>query len=280
MIFNSNSWFPSVGAPSANSSPQGIVDAYNQSQQASRDANAAMAQQTLGWWQQVMNQQRSDLNQAGSYLHGTNRADKRDIDKRFAKLQGDTTAGLIDRGLGNSTIQYSMNTGIAGAHADAMSRNRAEFGNRLANFYKDAAGMNLGAATSQLGYLGSINIGYPDMGAYAGMAASAGAGGPMGGGGGGSYIGDMSRPIGGAGPAWAAYGGVGADPGVSGGVWGGAWGGASGIPTTSEWAQQQMAQQNQGPGFWANAGNQLQQQAATPGYFAGAENYLQGQMAG
>lgn len=284
--FNGNigGWFPSVSAPNPASGVQGLYNSYNESQNASRNANAQMGQQTMDWWNTVMQQQRNDLNQAGNYLHGTNKANIRDIDKQFSKLQGETTSGLIDRGLGNSTIQYSMNKGIQNAHSDALSRSRAEFGSRLANFYKDAAGMNLGAATSGLGYLSGINIGYPDMGAYAQMAGMAGMGAGGGSGGGGSYIGDMSRPIGGAGPTWAAYGGVGTDAGVAGGSWGGMGGGGY-IPTTSEYAQQQMQQQGGGGGgMWGPlyAAVQTAGQAApnVGGYFAGAENYLQNQMAG
>lgn len=245
---NASSWFPQVSAPNPASGVQGIWNAYNQSQEASRAANADLAQQSLNWWGGIMDRNRADLNQAVGFLRGTNRANNRDIDKRFSALSGETAQGLIDRGLGNSTIQYSMQKGITNAHADALSRSRAEFGGRLYDAYARNAAANSGLAAQQLGFLSGINIGYPDMGAFASMAALAGAGGAGGAGGGGpSVVFDPSRPVGGALPAWAHYGGVGVDPGVAdGGMYGNApiYGGNTvynNIPTTSQWAMQQRA---------------------------------------
>jgi hypothetical protein len=247
--------FPSVSAPNPYSGLSGLFDSYNKSQQASRDANAALANQTLNYWGGVMSQNRADQNQAFNYLRGTNKANIRDIDKRFSALSGQTASGLIDRGLGNSTIQYSMQKGITNAHADALSRSRADFGNLMFNAQMDMARNNAGLASQQLNYLSGINIGYPDFGAYAQMAGMMGHPGMMGGGGGGTYIGDMSRPVGGPQPAWTKYGGVSTDMGVGGGDYGFS-GYATGIPTTGQAAMASRAAMggggDSGGGFWAS----------------------------
>jgi hypothetical protein len=231
--FAFQSWFPTSSMP-IGGTPQQMGRAYNDAQSASRNANALMAQQINAGYDRVIAQQRRDLNRGFGFLRGTNRANIRDIDKEFTKLSGSIAQGLIDRGLGNSTIQGSMQTGVANARADAKSRSRAEFGDKLYKAYSNNALANSSLATQQLNFLGSIDIGYPDAGAY--LAASQQAG--MGGGGMGSgqtVVGDMSRPTGGAQPAWAYYGGGDAGQNVMPG--GGYYGGQGGYSYANAYPQ-------------------------------------------
>lgn len=190
---------------------------YGQFGQDSRNANAALINQVMAGYGQVFNQQSNALNRAAGFLRGTNKANIRDINKGFTKLSGQSIASMVSRGLGNSTIRDSIQTGIANARADALSRSRAEFGTRMFDAYRDNALANSSIATQALGFLGSTDIGYPDPS----MASMSGYGGfqvAPGGGGGSLIVGDPNRPVGGFQPAWTHYGGAsGVEMGPSGG---------------------------------------------------------------
>ncbi len=187
-----------------------ILDSYNANHAASRNANQSLFERTVAGFGSVLSQQEAALAAAQANLRGTNRANVRSINRRFTAESGDIAQDLISRGLGNSTIQGSMQTGLARAHADALSGSRAAFGEKLYKAAADAATANSGLATQQLStLLSQTQIGYPDFGAYANMAMmagpSAGGFGSFAGGAPGVMVGDMSRPIGGAGPQGAAF---------------------------------------------------------------------------
>jgi hypothetical protein len=208
-----NSW---SSMPGPNAGPSAWANAYAQMGQASTAANQQLGNIFASGSNQVLAQQQAALRNAFGYLKGINRANVRSIDRRFAAESGDIMQSLINRGLGNSTIQGSMRTGLTRAHADAISGSRAAFGGKMYEAAYQNALANSQLAQSQLNtQFQGTNIGYPDMGAFAQMAAMSGqGGGGMGsafGGGGGLIMGDMSRPVGGALPAWAHYSG-GADP--------------------------------------------------------------------
>ncbi len=224
---------PNVGGPT-DFSRQGLLDHYDQSQRASRNANQDLFDRTAQGFDRVLAGQRSDLAAVGnSYrsrqravmrgLQGANDANLRDIDRRFTANWGDTASDLIARGLGNSTIQSNLQMGNQRNWADAVTRSRNDFARSIADMrtqwgmqalqqQQAAALANSGLANQQISALfQGTNIGYPDMGAYSSMVARADNGGQNpfnlggGGGGGGVIYGDPSRPIGGPGPQGAGF---------------------------------------------------------------------------
>lgn len=219
---------PSAPAPSGNN-PQAIWGAYNASQQASRNSN----QQLFNWFQgnanPILAQQQQALQSAFQFLYGTNQSNIRSINKDYTAKSGQLASSLIDRGLGNATIQGNMQKGLDVAHSDALSGSRAAFGGRMFDAAYQSAMANSGLAENQLSTLfNGTNIGYPDFGAFAQAAMHAGSGVGGGLGFGGLTVGDMSRPVGGPQPSWAFYEGGGGFPGAPpGGSMGGAppaWG--------------------------------------------------------
>lgn len=220
---------------------------YGQFGQDSRNANAAIINQVMAGYGQVFNQQAGALNRAAGFLRGTNQANIRDINKGFTKLSGQSIASMVSRGLGNSTIRDSIQTGIANARADALSRSRAEFGTRMYDAYSRNALANSSIATQALGFLGNVNVGYPDPS----MASMSGYGGfPVapGGGGGSLVVGDPNRPVGGFQPGWTHYGGAsGVEPGPSGGG-----------PMTAYGIKPVQPGLGSGPGFWEQSAGLVQ----------------------
>lgn len=145
-------------------------------------ANAAQQQNQQGWG----NLQRNVMNR----LKGSNRANLQDIADQFTKLSGSFSQQMIDRGLGNTTVQQSMQRGVAADYAKERTRSQGAFAQLQANYLsqigsnrlqaqQQGIGMMSGLQSDQMHYLSSIQAPYPDPGMYAAMASQQGGGGMM-----------------------------------------------------------------------------------------------------
>lgn len=123
---------------------------------------------------ELENQIRNDLNLAGSTR-------RQEIQDEYARLAGAQSQQLIDRGLGNSTVQASVNRGLALDEAKAQNQLAEQVANLRAQY-----GSNLGLARiaqhgqgsreataltqAQLDFMNSVQSPYPDAGLYASLA--------------------------------------------------------------------------------------------------------------
>ncbi len=103
------------------------------------------------------------------------------INRDYAANVGRSSQQLIDRGLGNSTVQSSVNRGfefdraLAGnALNEQVGRQYADYASRLGQAgldYRDRANMqNTGQSNRQLDWMNSVNSPYPDAGMYSQLA--------------------------------------------------------------------------------------------------------------
>lgn len=142
-----------------------------------QDAANAQAQRqhnTQTQHYELENQIRGDLNLAGSTR-------KQEIQDQYAQLSGQQSQQLIDRGLGNSTIQASVNRGLGLDEAKAQNQLaeqiaglRAQYGSNLglARIAQHAQGSReaTGLTEDQLNFMNSVQSPYPDAGLYASLA--------------------------------------------------------------------------------------------------------------
>lgn len=239
--------------------PQG---SYRSAYEAAAQTNQNLYQQTMGGYANLLASTQAGWAQLQRgvmrQLRGSNRANIQDIHDKYAGLWGTMSQQLIDRGLGNTTVQQSFGRGLAQDEAKEVTRSRGSFAQLMANALMQVGGNRLSAlgqvGQNQLGYMASISAPYPDPGFYASLAARQGAGGGGGGGPGpspiagrpGGYVPDI---FGGGNPGFEFLGGGGGavDPSFYGNA-----GPGGGQPAYGG----QMAE----PGFWERMGNQAQQQ--------------------
>lgn len=193
----------------------GYSGSYQGAWQGSRDLSQSLVNAGLG----LYNQQAGALFGPGGWgalpgqyanlsnavlggLRGANRSNVRDIQAKYTQLSGQQAQDMINRGLGNTTIQQSVQQGLAGNEAREVTASRNSFANLLAGYQSQLglaglAAQQQGLAAQQawgnsgLGFLGNINVGYPDRSAYMSEASAGGSGMPIG----------YGRPTGGFGPS-------------------------------------------------------------------------------
>lgn len=165
----------SFGSPNMDfSNPQA---SYNSAYQNA----ASMNQQLYGNWQSAANQI------AGGYqtlsknvlrrLAGSNRANMMDIANKYQALSGQMSQSMIDRGLGNTTIQDSMQRGVAADRAHESTRSRNMFQQLMAKYQTDIGMGGLQAQQNLTGQMMQyISAPYPDPSTYAQLAAMGGSG--------------------------------------------------------------------------------------------------------
>lgn len=160
-------------------------------------ANAAQQANNRGW----VGLQR----QVVRGLRGSNRANIQDIADKYTALSGQFSQQMIDRGLGNTTVQQSMQRGVTADWMKERTRSQGEYAQRIADAQtrigssrldaqQRGIGMMSGIQGDQMRYLAAIQAPYPDPGMYAAMASQ------MSGGGGGAYGMGMAGPSPGVGP--------------------------------------------------------------------------------
>lgn len=147
-------------------------------------------QQTLGNQVQAQNQISQGYNQLASDVRGTiagvGGAQQQAINDQYAQAAGQATQDLVNRGLGNTTVQSSVLRGYGLDRAkaqvalgDQMAQLQAGYQSQLGlaglNYQNQAAMQATGQANQQLGWMNSVNAAYPDVGQYANLAMQAGA---------------------------------------------------------------------------------------------------------
>lgn len=137
-------------------------------------------------------------------VQGTNDANMQGINDSYAQQQGSASQSLINRGLGNTTIQSSVTRGIEADRAKAITQSQNGFAQLMAGYQSNlgqaglgyqanAAAQNVATQQRQLDFMNSVQAQYPDAGQYAQLAqmkasqAAASRPGGMGGAGGGGY---------------------------------------------------------------------------------------------
>lgn len=147
-----------------------ILAGYQQTRAQQTAAQDAIA----GGYTQLYNDVLGQLDSQGS-------TQRTNINRDYAANLGRTSQQLIDRGLGNSTIQSSVNRGfeydraLAGnALNEQVARQYADYASRLGTAglqYRDQANMqNTQLAQNQLGWMNSVMAPYPDAGMYSQLA--------------------------------------------------------------------------------------------------------------
>jgi hypothetical protein len=156
-------------------------------------------------------------------IAGIDRSQRQDIADQYAKNIGMASQDLINRGLGNSTVQSSVGRGLLydKSKADIALTNstqglNAQYMSNLGlaglNFQGQAMNANTAWAGKQLDFMNSVQAGYPDPRTYAMLAQMKGQSGIGGGGAGGGVAapgGGFKAPVGpgGSGYYGGGYGG-------------------------------------------------------------------------
>lgn len=137
-------------------------------------------------------------------LAGVGGARAQEIADAYAAQRGDAYQGLVNRGLGNTTVANSIERGISLDEqkaytqlADTLANTRAGYMSNVGlaglgfrgqaaqavagqqsrglGFQEAAAARNTGLAEDQLQWMNSVSAGYPNAGMYAGLAQQFGA---------------------------------------------------------------------------------------------------------
>lgn len=175
----------------------GLAQSYSNAYNAALRFNQQNYNNILGGYQTALQNQVGTENQIGqgyagltnqvlgdlSHLGTTQRALN---DREYAQQSGAMAQQMIDRGLGNTTVQQSMQRGLVSDRALANNQVAEQVGNMLANyrsqlgqaglgFKERAMGMNTGLQQAQLNWMNSVNAPYPNASAYSDLAQMYGA---------------------------------------------------------------------------------------------------------
>jgi hypothetical protein len=110
-------------------------------------------------------------------LYGANQSNIQDINDKYRYDQGRATNQLVNRGLGNTTVQQSVQRGLGYDRAKAVTDSENRFANTIAgyesqiglarqNYRGGAVRDNTALAGQQLNWMNSIQSPYPDANAY------------------------------------------------------------------------------------------------------------------
>lgn len=112
------------------------------------------------------------------------RSERQDIDDQYNQSLGTSAQQLIDRGLGNTTVQQSVNRGIEAERSKANVRLTGELADLRAGYLDRFNQQRTALANEQLRFMNTMTAAYPDPGTYAAMMSQQAV--PMGGGFGGA----------------------------------------------------------------------------------------------
>lgn len=154
---------------------QNILAGY---QQTAGNLNAA-TQQIVGGYNDLQTGVLNDLSNAGA-------TQRQAINDTYAKEQGAAMQQLINRGLGNTTIQQGVqrgliydrekaNVSLAEQIANLKASYRSNLGLAGLNYQNQAALQNAAQANQQLQWMNSVQAPYPDAAAYSRLAEMWGA---------------------------------------------------------------------------------------------------------
>lgn len=118
-------------------------------------------------------------------IQGIDASQRQAINNQYAQAQGAASQQLINRGLGNSTVQQSVDRGLMANRDQANltltnatqglnAQYKSQLGSQALGYANQANMQNSQLAQNQLQWMNSINAGYPDAGAYAMLAQQKG----------------------------------------------------------------------------------------------------------
>lgn len=153
---------------------RGLFDASQTGYEALRSSVDRDYQSVLGGYQDL-------YGDVLGRLAGTNSSNIMDINTNAAAQSGAASQQMVNRGLGNSTVQQNMQRAIALDRARAVTDSENRFAQLGANYASQIGGdrlrsqqqgIGLGAqlGQAQLGMLERVNAGYPDAGMYGSLA--------------------------------------------------------------------------------------------------------------
>lgn len=170
----------------------GLGASYNSAYNSALAMNQQNYGNILQGYQQADRQQRRGLNDVSAGydtlskdvlagIAGTDASAKQQIEDSYAQQQGSATQGLVNAGLGNSTVtsavgrglQYDREksyTSLANQMAQLSAGYQSQLGQAGLGFKGNAVLANSQLAQNQLGWMNSVNAQYPDAGAYSQMA--------------------------------------------------------------------------------------------------------------
>lgn len=168
-----NAYNAALGLNSANY--QNILAGY---QQTAGNLNAA-TQQIVGGYNDLQTGVLNDLSNAGA-------TQRQAINDNYAREQGAAMQQLINRGLGNTTIQQGVqrglifdrekaNVSLAEQIANLKASYRSNLGLAGLSYQNQAAMQNAAQANQQLQWMNSVQAPYPDASAYSRLAEMWGA---------------------------------------------------------------------------------------------------------
>lgn len=165
-------------------------------------------------------------------IAGTDSAQRQAIADQYQANRGQASQSLIDRGLGNTTVQSAVDRGLqydrsksevnlSNQFAQLNAQYRTQLGLAGLDYQNQANMQNTGLANQQLQWMNSVNAGYPNAAAYSQLAMQRGAvkagalpmSGAMGGGG----VSWDKKPTPAGSPAAPSY--FGGSSGYGGGAW-------------------------------------------------------------
>lgn len=220
-------WGSSAAGVFSTQDPGGLAANYARSYQDSLSMNQSLYQNMMAGYQGALQQQMGAQSKIGANydnlknevmgkVGGIGKAGEQAIVDRYTADLGKQSQSLIDRGLGNTTVQSAVSRGLGYDRDKSIVANNEWVANLqaqyLANIGKDAInaqqqayGANTALLGDQLRTMNSMQIAYPDAGLYAQLAGQYGdrgdrnkggygSGAPMGGGGGAPGLGYMPRP--------------------------------------------------------------------------------------
>lgn len=186
-----------MGATNPTAGLASLGPAYANAYNSALAMNATNYENILAGYQQTMAAQTSaqDAIAAGytrlgnevlGGIRGAGSTAATNINDAYARMFGEQQQSLIDRGLGNTTVQNAVGRGITLDREKALASAAEQFAGLLAGYQsnlglaslgsqREALAANTALSGRQLDWMNSVKAAYPDAGAYAQMAQMYGA---------------------------------------------------------------------------------------------------------
>lgn len=177
--------------------PASLASHYGAAYNSALAMNSSNYSNILAGYQQTMAQQQTAQGAIGAgytglynnvlgQLAGQGQEQRQQINSDYAAGLGAQSQQLINRGLGNTTVQSAVQRGLAfdqaragNALSEQLGRQNADYmtniGGQGLQFQNQANMQNTQLAQNQLGWMNSVNAPYPDAGIYAQLAQQYGA---------------------------------------------------------------------------------------------------------
>jgi hypothetical protein len=165
---------------------------YASAYQSALQANQTMYNNILGGYQSTLAQQvqaEQQVSQGYNQLYGNvmntiqgaDTSTLQAIQRAYAQQSGSATQQMVNAGLGNTTVQQSVQSGLTGQYAQAQTAARNQFAQLQAgyqsqlglaglNYANQAIMQNTAEANQQLGFMNSVMMPYPNAGMYGQLA--------------------------------------------------------------------------------------------------------------